>query len=813
MSLIHWWPLNGDTKDYGIGNITLTNSGATVDNSGKIGKCYSFNGNNSSLQYINGPIVNGIFSVAMWVKSNSASATQCLFCNRGSVTGAGPAIFIIEGKYLRFDTFDSSFSYPYPTDLNWHHITCVYSGSQRIIYIDGEYKNKKNTTSLGTTSNYFTIGGSGAASVASSNWLNGRLNDFRIYDHALSKKEIKEISKGLMLHYNFEDKEIESTVNLMPDSVRNYTSTQNQYWNSTRSIVTYEGLKCIKITNNATNGKNDGIIYNSAGTFLVDTLYTYSGLTWIPSGMSVMFRIRNSTSGGYYSSTSLTVEGNNNWQYFYKTFTSPGEVAAVIECQEQGDGSVSRTWYISELQLEQKNHPTPYVNGTREGKVYDNSGYNNNPTIYGTDGVQIASNSPSGKNYVHIPFTSTIRYLTNNFDRLDCLTYSVWFKHYGKGTDNQTWLFTNGRADATGFGYGVQIWSDTQIRCFWGNKSVVTINVSKEQWHLLTVSISGLTQTIYLDGVQKATGTAGSLPTYQNGTGLGLGCFYYNTTGVIYKSECDIADFKIYATALSASDVKAEYNRKASIDKQGNIYTSLFEQNTTNIALPTKTGIIKANHYVESGNKTSLQESYIELEYIESTGTQWINSNYIPNINTAIEGSFQHTENTVDTMLFGVRKSNSNNSYTFWVHPTEYTTSPKNTMIFNGFQYTFAYGYSKSTVEYFYYSKNTFQCNEQVYHPNPSSGSPNLPLIIFGLSNGGTIDSRKFIGKLFTFKIFDNGMTVRNFIPAKRKSDNTIGLYDIINKVFYTNQGTGTFTAGPEVNKLNVIYTNELKEI
>ena len=35
--------------------------------------------------------------------------------------------------------------------------------------------------------------------------FNGRLNDFRIYDHCLSPKEVEEIAKGLALHYKLNE--------------------------------------------------------------------------------------------------------------------------------------------------------------------------------------------------------------------------------------------------------------------------------------------------------------------------------------------------------------------------------------------------------------------------------------------------------------------------------------------------------------------------------------------------------------------------------------------------------------------------------
>lgn len=53
--------------------------------------------------------------------------------------------------------------------------------------------------------------------------------------------------------------------------------------------------------------------------------------------------------------------------------------------------------------------------------------------------------------------------------------------------------------------------------------------------------------------------------------------------------------------------------------------------------------------------------------------------------------------------------------------------------------------------------------------------------------------------RLYALKMWTNGTLVRNFIPAKRNSGGAIGLYDLANAQFYTNAGTGAFTAGPVV--------------
>ena len=86
-------------------------------------------------------------------------------------------------------------------------------GANVKFYVNGELK--KTLTQTGQVAaamddNLITWARRG---VSSSAIYTAKYNDIRIYDHALSAKEVKEISKGLILHYNFEDEYIEPTTN------------------------------------------------------------------------------------------------------------------------------------------------------------------------------------------------------------------------------------------------------------------------------------------------------------------------------------------------------------------------------------------------------------------------------------------------------------------------------------------------------------------------------------------------------------------------------------------------------------------------
>lgn len=51
----------------------------------------------------------------------------------------------------------------------------------------------------------------------------------------------------------------------------------------------------------------------------------------------------------------------------------------------------------------------------------------------------------------------------------------------------------------------------------------------------------------------------------------------------------------------------------------------------------------------------------------------------------------------------------------------------------------------------------------------------------------------------YGLKLFKNNEVIQDFIPCYRKSDGVIGMYDVITKQFFTNQGTGIFLKGSNV--------------
>lgn len=179
------------------------------------------------------------------------------------------------------------------------------------------------------------------------------------------------------------------------------------------------------------------------------------------------------------------------------------------------------------------------------------------------------------------------------------------------------------------------------------------------------------------------------------------------------------------------------------------------------------------------------EKKYIELEYIESSGTQYIDTAYIANNTTKIEASCDITYSESWAKILG---SYDSGGYFSW--------------------------WAKSNVLYAYYGKQnkTIQwkagkislvSNGAVWSMDNTSVvfsdetiSPGDTVLIFSIKGGGVYDNASM--KLYSFRVYDNGTLIRDFIPAKLPTGE-IGLYDLTNDLFFGNSGTGVFIAGPEI--------------
>lgn len=184
-----------------------------------------------------------------------------------------------------------------------------------------------------------------------------------------------------------------------------------------------------------------------------------------------------------------------------------------------------------------------------------------------------------------------------------------------------------------------------------------------------------------------------------------------------------------------------------------------------------------------------LPSGYTRLDYIETTGTQYIDTGFIPNQDSRIVCEFMYGGS--GNGIYGTRTSTASNNFALRVingkWQAGYNDELGSTIIAsdstdwhiadqNGNVFTIdgEYGYG------FVYDKFTA----------PKS-----------ISLGGINANNKFYygsAKYRNCQIYDNGVLVRDLVPC-RDADGNIGMYDTLNAVFYGNAGTGVFTAGAAV--------------
>lgn len=187
---------------------------------------------------------------------------------------------------------------------------------------------------------------------------------------------------------------------------------------------------------------------------------------------------------------------------------------------------------------------------------------------------------------------------------------------------------------------------------------------------------------------------------------------------------------------------------------------------------------------------------YTITDYISFDGKQYIDTEFKPTNNTKIIVKCKF--NVVNKYLFGSRTSaTSNDAHAFL---------PASKSIYAQF------GSDQKSVS------SVIQTDKVITVAQSQSGTyvngsliksfadmnfmSTYNLYVGACNNGGTVDNRMFIGNIYNFSIYENGIEVKRLLPCVRDSDNKLGMIDIIDGTFYT-------ATVAEVNNTNGIAGEE----
>lgn len=597
MALCVWLPLNGNLENKGLTPLLIRGT-PTYTSNGKMGKAINLN---SRVNFTGLPELKK-FTILFWLRVDSCSVNWADSLGFDSYQSDGTA-----GASFRFEATTTEYANaracsfhnnsPYAITQGsrvlitkaqmgeWHHCGFSCDGKYCYTYIDGVLTYTDSALG-GYLYDAFHIG--------ENNNINGGMNDLRIYDECLSKKEIREVAKGLCLHYKFSTpKAIDNLVRYEDlrwfgegTSGTDYKGSLvqlNETFNKAKVYrFTYTPLTQTALTPLQTKMYQQGVVTLNTRTWLAETKYIY----WF------LYRpITNiDTTAGLDPNFIFT----SHWIGRICTDTIGDWHLGVV----YRDGTVkieqtSKNWIGIKVPSAKLNEPVivdfcwaHLIKGTDqiipefdyEGTVLDYegdcSGFNYNGPIIGTleyddNSVKYQGSTKfNGKGYLQ-NIKNPLHKDSNEF------TISCWFYP----TQNSTMALYNDRI-ATGDGVSI-FYLNGGIRFDTGVSSqyqVGTLALNKWNHIACVYNKKQSYKKVYINGVLVGTSTdMGSLDNIGENASIGSSSTN-GDAGTENRLYGNLSDFRIYSTALSDKDVLTLYRNRAAVDKKQILYASEFKE-------------------------------------------------------------------------------------------------------------------------------------------------------------------------------------------------------------------------------------------
>ena len=591
MALQVWLPLNGNLNNQGLSTGSLSAGSMTFED-GKLGKCLRVNSNTTGAATFPGIQNASKWSICLWLKlsmSDSVSSNWNDFFTIGmNNNGATSGGFRIEhantagifqcitpkvSGYNNNNGYYAFYSNNSAAKDQWCHLAIINDGTSYRQYLNGALVSTIANTSFSETGSSILTGTLSLGMANAYCWL----NDFRIYDHALSPREVAELAKGLVLHYPL---------------------NRDGFGNDNFYSATGIGPCGAGITSYTNDGYEHHSVWNKGGTARAQNL-GFNGKTgpWTVSfdvKASVNCSISVDVCDKAYATSAY---GNdlvaNKWTHKSYTITTAtnqyntsGNYNGFVDFNLSGSAIVEGTTLdIKNLHVEEGTIETPFIPasgttaytamGVNSTTVPDTSGYGNNGMITGT--LSYSGDTPRYGVSTVLP-NSCATYIKATGLKQQIFTWSCWFKIVGQGAGSSQRILSEGRDTGS---RGVEIWTSkdglTLYCCAHNLQSNTTIALNT--WYHVVVVCDGTSSKFYLNGTQFYTGTYSADVDYAQSSDafvIGKMAYSYTNASNYFPLNGQVSDVRIYATALSADDVKALYNTPISLANNGTLFAQEF---------------------------------------------------------------------------------------------------------------------------------------------------------------------------------------------------------------------------------------------
>ena len=742
MALQVWLPLNGEVKNKGVANVTNTVTTGVINNNGKFGKCYACTSSNYVAVNYTIPTTN-TFTIAYWVKFPSSmkdSGSWHTIFSFAANDGTDRTVSSSWTDYNNIKIWDTQNHQHCWMGIDydvWFHLTITnrFSGDTNYITV---YKNGEKVGEY--TKNIELKIRSGVLNIGSGiKPANGPLyfNDFRIYDTCLNNIDAKELYWGKIFELTPQWKHNDglSVIGdasgigpLTQQTVGDVSLSGNSmYFNGTTgSNITFEGINTVEGTLS--------VWFNFSTNPGTGILFLDPVSKMCVGYYNSSYLITSTINQSIYSSTAATA---NRWNHVAITYNSGKSTDGVwINGVQQTATSTQNYWSAAGtlaavgLRVRSGAYEYPYKGYINEIKAFSSK-------LTATDIKTIYDKGPNTNDWTSSePVWLRILHhnapATNLFTQANC-----------KDNDEEN-LFSKLKV----------LFDNDNFRRADGNYEFMV----KER--LEATSDEQTYRWTQTSNPTASTCTGYNLISQTNNPNRSFGLSFGPTGNCIFSNKnawwCATGCWTAY---------------------QGGI--------------PGFNNVVKTGYmdlYVRA-DKGDVPGEYVKIEYVESTGNSYFNTERKFNLETdSCKVIFKGNDTANNGMIF----ASSGGKY-FWFY--YYSSNGIRVYADNG---NGQQGIAGITSDL---NKHTMEWKGKHYYidgvdkgtmSNTYTETTNN-IWLFNYGGGYT-----FKGRIYYVDMSRNSICYGKFIPVKRRSDSVAGMYDIINRKFYTSSGTA-FVAGPEI--------------